>query len=154
MRARPLAPYGQPMSMTQPTRQPPRQEGVFLGASSDPSWTVFAGTILGLQSVFTFIYGIAAVSQSTFFVANAEFVLTDLRTLGWVLIALGVLQSTTAIGVMAGVAVARWAGVALAALNAVFQMIIFPAYPWWSAALFILDVLVIYGLIAHGGRKD
>jgi hypothetical protein len=142
------------MSMTQPTRQPPRQEGVFLGASSDPSWTMFAGTILGLQAIFTLIYGIAAVSRSDFFVGDAEFVLTDLRTLGWVLIVIAVLQGAAAIGVMAQVAVARWAGVAFAALNAIFQMIIFPAYPFWSAALFTLDVLVIYGLIAHGGRKD
>ena len=40
------------------------------------------------------------------------------------------------------------------AVNAVIQLLILPAYPWWAAMLFSLDVLVIYGLIAHGARKD
>jgi hypothetical protein len=26
------------------------------------------------------------------------------------------------------------------------------AYPWWSLALFTVDVLIIYGLAVHGGR--
>jgi len=24
--------------------------------------------------------------------------------------------------------------------------------PWWSVALFTVDLLIIYGLVAHGGR--
>jgi hypothetical protein len=29
-----------------------------------------------------------------------------------------------------------------------------PAYPFWALCLFTLDILVIYGLIAHGARTD
>lgn len=29
-----------------------------------------------------------------------------------------------------------------------------PAYPLWSLALFTLDILVIYGLIAHGAPSS
>ena len=28
------------------------------------------------------------------------------------------------------------------------------AYPFWSLALFTLDILIIYGLIAHGTRSS
>jgi len=28
------------------------------------------------------------------------------------------------------------------------------AYPWWSLALFTVDVLIVYGLVAHGGRAQ
>ena len=27
-----------------------------------------------------------------------------------------------------------------------------PAYPWWSLCIFTLDILAIYGLIAHGKK--
>jgi hypothetical protein len=47
----------------------------------------------------------------------------------------------------------RWVGVAIAALNAMVQLIAMPAYPVWSLCLIALDVLVIYGLIAHGSRS-
>jgi len=44
--------------------------------------------------------------------------------------------------------------VALVALNGIAQLLFIPAYPFWSLALFTLDILVIYGLIAHGSRSS
>jgi hypothetical protein len=68
------------------------------------------------------------------------------------MIAAGVIQALTAIGVWMRVRGARWVGVAIAALNACAQMLMLPAYPVWSLAIFTLDMLVIYGLVAHGAR--
>jgi hypothetical protein len=144
--------------MTDPTRartgqdRPP--DGVFLSADSGANWVVFAGTMLGLLAVMNLIYGIAAVSNSTFFVAETKFVLSGLNTWGWALIVISVVQGLTAVGVFARVPVARWAGVAIAFINAIVQTIVLPAYPWWSLALFVLDILVIYALIVHGGKED
>ena len=39
-------------------------------------------------------------------------------------------------------------------MNAIIQLLFIPAYPFWSLALFTLDILVIYGLIAHGKRVE
>ena len=144
----PAAPYGRPMSMTQPRGQEP--ERVFIGADSSPSWTVFASTMIGLTATMTFIYGVAAVGQSSFFVGEAEFVLGELRTWGWVLIGVSVIQGATAIALLAGFVGARWVAVGIVAVHAIVQLLTFPAYPWWAGILFTLDVLVIYGLIAHG----
>ena len=52
----------------------------------------------------------------------------------------------------AGNNLARWTGIAVVSLNAIAQLLFIPAYPFWSLAIFTLDVLVIYGLAAYGGR--
>ena len=145
------------MSMVEPTRfrteqRPP--EGVYLGADSSPSWVMFCASMIGLLAVMNFIYGIAAVSDSSFFVGETEFVLGGLQTWGWALIIVAVLQLVTSFGVAAQMTGVRWVGVAIVAANALVQLLVAPASPWWAAMLFTLDVLVIYGLIAHGARKD
>jgi hypothetical protein len=117
-------------------------------------WVMFAGTMLAILATLNFIDGLAAVSNSTFFTANAKFVLSDLNTWGWVLIAMSALQLGLAFGIWAQIKGLRWIGVAVASVNAIIQLVFMPAYPFWSLCLFTLDILVIYGLIAHGARTD
>ena len=100
------------------------------------------------------IEGIAAVSNSTFFVDDAKFILSDLNTWGWILIVAGVVQGLTAVGLIFEVKGVRWVGVAIAALNAIGHVFLISAYPLWSLAVFALDVLVIYGLVVHGARSS
>jgi hypothetical protein len=117
-------------------------------------WVLFASMMLLILACLNVIDGIAAVSNSSFFVNDAKYILSDLNTWGWVLIATGVVQGIAAIGVFMKVRGFRWLGVAIAGLNAVAQMMVIPAYPVWSVAMFFLDMLVIYGLIAHGARPS
>jgi hypothetical protein len=119
---------------------------------SGAGWVAFAGVMLMILATLNVIDGIAAVSDSTFFTENAKFVISNLNTYGWVLIICGVVQGLVALGVWARVGGIRWLGVGIASVNAVLQLLFIPAYPFWSLALFTLDVLVIYGLIAHGKR--
>jgi hypothetical protein len=37
-------------------------------------------------------------------------------------------------------------------LNAIAQLLMIPAYPFWSLAIFAIDFLAIYGLCAYGAR--
>jgi hypothetical protein len=119
----------------------------------DYAWVLFAGTIIGILATMNFIYGIAAVSNSKFLVGDAEFVLGGLKTWGWALILIAIAQIAVAAGVWAQWTGVRWVGVAVASLNAIAQMLMMPAYPFWALALLGLDILVIYGLIAHGARR-
>src|SRR3954464_5389832 len=96
-------------------------EGVFIGADEGPGWVLFSGTMLALLAMMNFIYGIAAVSASKFFVANTEVVLRGLHTWGWVLIVISIVQIVAAGGVWAQMAGMRWLGVAIAGVNAVVQ---------------------------------
>ena len=57
------------------------------------------------------------------------------------------------LGIYAGSEAARWVGIASAAINALIQMFILPAYPLWALAVFAIDILILYGLIAYGGRR-
>lgn len=117
-------------------------------------WVIFAGCMLCLVGTLNIVYGIAAISNSKFYVANTQYVISDLKTWGWVLLIVGVVQFVAAFGIWAQTSWARWVGVASAGVNAVVQMLFIPAYPFLSLALFATDLLVIYGLIAYGGREE
>ncbi|HLM19631.1 MAG TPA: hypothetical protein VK549_17535, partial [Acidimicrobiia bacterium] len=53
------------------------------------SWVMFAGIMLALVGLLNIVYGIAAIDDSTFFTANAKYVITDLNTWGWVVLGVG-----------------------------------------------------------------
>lgn len=116
------------------------------------SWLVFAAGMIGIVGLMNVIQGIAAVSDSSFYVADAKYVVSSLHTWGWVLIVLGVIQAALAVGIGMRVRGLRWIGVLSAGLNAILQLVFMPAYPFWSLALFALNILAIYGLISYGGR--
>ena len=116
-------------------------------------WVAFAGVMVLLAGVVNCIYGIAAIAESSFYVANTRFVFSDLKTWGWIVLCIGAVQATAAVGIWAREAWARWTGVAVASINAIAQLLFIPAYPLMALAVFSLDVLVIYGLIAHGSRQ-
>ena len=46
----------------------------------------------------------------------------------------------------------RWTGVVVLAGYSIVQLLMMPAYPFWSLTIFTLDILAIYGLIAYGKR--
>ena len=117
-------------------------------------WVIFAGCMLCLVGTLNIVYGIAAISNSKFYVANTQYVFSDLNTWGWVLLIVGVVQFVAAFGIWASTEWGRWVGVASAGINAIVQMLFIPAYPFLALALFATDLLVIYGLIAYGGRQS
>jgi hypothetical protein len=116
-------------------------------------WITFAAVMLALAGTFNFIDGVLALSKSRFFTPNATYVFSDLRTWGWIVMILGVLQLVAAFALFGGSELARWFGVTVAALNAVGQLLFVPAMPVWSLALFAVDVLIIYGLVAYAGHR-
>jgi hypothetical protein len=112
-------------------------------------WVLFAGTLLLMLATLNGIEGIAAVSASTFFAPNATYIVSDLNTFGWVLIVVSVVQGLTGLAIWAQVKGVRWIGVGILSINAIVQLMFIPAYPFWSLALFTLDLIAIYGLVAH-----
>jgi len=123
-------------------------------AERGDGWVVFAGVMLMMVGVLNVIGGIAAIDNANFYVRDAQFILSDLNTYGWIITILGSVQVLVALGIWARNGFSRWMGVLLAAGNAVTQLLWIPAYPFWSLALFTLDILIIYGLAAYGGRIE
>jgi hypothetical protein len=117
-------------------------------------WIAFSGTLLMILGTLNVIQGIAAIGRSHFFAANAHYVFGDLKTWGWVVLIVGVLQLLAGLGVFARNQFARWGGVGILSVAAIAQLLMMPAYPFWSLALFAVDILAIYGLVAYGKRLD
>ena len=116
-------------------------------------WVSFAAIMLAFAGVFTLISGIVALGDASFYVANAHYVFSNLRTWGWIMTIVGVVQLIAAGAVVTGSEWARWVGIVIAGLNAIAQLAWIQAYPFWAICMFAVDVLVIYGLSMYGGAK-
>jgi hypothetical protein len=124
-----------------------------LGDDRRPTgWVMFAGLMLVLLGCTNTIEGVAAVSGSHFFTPRAHYLFGNLDSWGWVIWVIGIAQGLTGIAILVRNQFARWLGVAFAACNTLAQLLMIQAYPFWSLALWTLDILVIYALIVHGGR--
>jgi hypothetical protein len=115
-------------------------------------WVLFAGIMFVVIGLLNVIYGIAAISDSKFYVRDVEYVIGTLHTWGWALTIVGLVQLAVAVGIWRNSDAARWAGVALASLNMIIQVFVLPAYPAWAIMVFFIDVIVIFGLVRYGGR--
>jgi hypothetical protein len=123
------------------------------GAPAGVGWVMFATVMLGLAGIWNLIAGILAVSSSRVYTANATFVFSDLKTWGWIVLSLGILQLIAAASLFTGSELARWFGILVAGVNAIGQLLFVSAYPWWAISMFTLDVLIIYGLAVYAGRR-
>jgi hypothetical protein len=118
--------------------------------SSGYGWVLFAGTMLLMLSVLNGIDGIAAVSNSTFFVNDAKFILSNLNTWGWIAVGIGLIQVIAAGSLWRGGLFGRIFGIGAASLSAIGALLSIPAYPFWSLAIFALDIVIIHQIAAHG----
>ena len=112
---------------------------------------VFAAILLLMVGTINIIYGIGALDDANVFVNDTRYILTNLNTLGWVLIILGVIQLTAGFSLMAGNAYGRVLGIiggSIGAIGALFS--IGQGNPWWSLAVFALCVYVVNGIVVFG----
>jgi hypothetical protein len=116
-------------------------------------WLVFAGILMAMIGVLNVIWGIAAIAESDFFIADNEYILSGLQTWGWIVLIIGVVQGFAAYSIWAGGQFGRWLGIGMAAVSAIAALMSIPAYPFWSLAIFAVDILAIYGLAAYGGQQ-
>jgi hypothetical protein len=112
---------------------------------------VFAAILLMLVGTINIIYGIGALDDANVFVNDTRYIFTNLHTMGWVLIILGVIQLTAGFSLIAGNTYGRVIGIiagSLGALGALFS--IGGNNPWWSLAVFALCVWIVYGIVVFG----
>jgi uncharacterized membrane protein (DUF2068 family) len=110
----------------------------------------FATILLFFIGMFNIIDGISAVHGSTYVKNSVLF--SNLHAWGWFFLVWGAIQIVAAFGVFRG---ARWAiviGIVTAFFNALAQLSAARTAPVWSVTLMVLDLVVIYALVAHSGR--
>ena len=140
--------------MTSATIKPASGEGGRHAEGRGYGLIIFASVLLLVIGFFNMIYGIAAIANSHVFVANAHYVVGNLRAWGWITLIISVLQLVAAAGILAGNQLARWFAVAVVGLNAIDMMFFLPAYPFWALTIIALDVVALYGLCAYGSREN
>jgi hypothetical protein len=112
---------------------------------------VFAATLLLMVGTLNIIYGIGALDGANVFVNDQRYIFTNLNTLGWVLIVLGLIQLVGGFSLLAGNTYGRVIGIIGGSLGAIGALLsVGGAYPWWSLAIFALCVYVVHGIIVFG----
>jgi len=118
-------------------------------------WVTFAGVMLLISGVLNVIYGIAAIGDSSFFINDTKYIFSNLNTWGWIILILGVLQLFAAFSLWSGNLYGRIVGIGAAGLSAIAALLSIPAYPFWSLAIFALDIVIIHQIATRGteGRR-
>jgi hypothetical protein len=112
---------------------------------------VFAATLLLIAGTLNIIYGIGALDDANVFVNDKRYIFTNLNTLGFVLIILGVIQLGGGFSLMAGNTFGRVLGIIGGGLGAIGALLsVGGAYPWWSLGIFFLCVYVVHGILVFG----
>jgi hypothetical protein len=122
------------------------------GPGRGEGWVLFAGIMIMIAGFLNAIFGIAAIDGSSFFTDKGRYVIfSDLNTWGWILLIVGVLQLIAAFSIWNGHIYGRMIGVLTASVSALAILFTVNAYPFAAFMLFIIDLLVIYGLVVYGG---
>ena len=121
-------------------------------ATAWTGWIVFAGVILLMSGTFSAVQGfVALLGPDGYYVLSAGSLwLLDVTGWGWWNLITGILLALTAVAIFAGQTWARVVAVILVILNAIGQLLLVPAQPWWSLIVIAIDILIIYALIVHG----
>ena len=111
----------------------------------------FAAVLLLIAGTLNIIYGIGALGDANIFHNGQRYVFSNLNSLGWTLLVLGLLQLTGGFSLIAGKTYGRVLGVVAAGLGAIGALMsISGPNPWWSLGVFALCVYILHGILVLG----
>jgi hypothetical protein len=113
-------------------------------------WLLFAGIIILVAGTLNVIWGIAAIDDANFFIQDERYILSDLNTWGWIILGIGLIQVLAAGSLWNGGLFGRIVGIGAASISAIGALLSIPGYPFWSLAIFALDIMIIYQISVHG----
>ncbi|HEX6762515.1 MAG TPA: hypothetical protein VF094_06935 [Gaiellaceae bacterium] len=108
--------------------------------------------ILILVGTLNIIEGISAISGANYLINQLLF--SSLNAWGWFFLIWGIIQVLAGFAILGGATWAIFVGIATAFFNLISQFSWAHAYPVWAVSAMVADVLVIYGLLVYGGRRD
>jgi hypothetical protein len=119
-------------------------------------WVWFGAFTLLTVGLFNIMGGLVAVLSPKDVLAwsGHSVVLVDVSAWGWVHIVLGALLVLVACFLFAARPWARIVASILVVLNLLTQFLSLPITPWWSIAVIVLDVFVLWALIVHGAEVE
>lgn len=116
-------------------------------------WVGFAGVILALVGTFNIVGGLAAIDKNPVYLEDSV-LFSNLEAWGWFFLIWGIIQVLAGFAILRGAPWGALVGIVTAFVNALAQLAWLNTNPTASFIIIIVDVLVIYGLVAYGGRRD
>jgi tetrahydromethanopterin S-methyltransferase subunit F len=115
-------------------------------------WVAFAGIMMIMLGFFQAIEGLVALFNDGFYLVRPDglVVNVDYNAWGWTHLVLGAVAIAVGFGLMVGNTFARVAGIAIALISAILNLVFISAYPVWSTIVIAVDVIVIYAIVVHG----
>ncbi|TFV99057.1 hypothetical protein E4M00_06065 [Leifsonia flava] len=119
-------------------------------------WVRLAIILLILNGLFNLLQGFFALIGSNTYsaVVDGSLVPLDLTLWGWWNIIVGIVLIAAGIALTGGSLWARVITVIAASLSAITQLLLMPTQPWSALIVFVVDVLIIYAVAAHGRVKS
>jgi hypothetical protein len=110
-------------------------------------WIAFAGVMMLILGSLDALWGLAGiVNDEIVVVGGTGALIFDITAWGWIHLILGSLVALTGLGLLMGNTAARVAGIFFVAVNAVAQIVWFPAAPLWAFLMIVLDTVILYQL--------
>ncbi len=116
-------------------------------------WVHFAGILMIVRAFFQGFSGVVALTKPTTFVLTEErLAVFNFMAWGWIHIVIAILLLTAGFSVLGGGTWGRVVGVIMTTLAIFANLAFLPAYPVWSVIALVLDIIILYALLVHGGE--
>ena len=122
--------------------------GTNASGQRNQSWVDFAGVMLAIAGFFQMIYGAAVLNDSSYLINKILY--GNMESWGWAYLITGLALLATSWFVFQRNKYAEVLGVVFAVVSLFINASVISYQPLWSAIVAVIDVLVIYGLVAHG----
>ncbi|MCB0919144.1 MAG: hypothetical protein KDC39_11320 [Actinobacteria bacterium] len=114
-------------------------------------WIVLAAVFMLIVGALEIIYGLVAIFNHDWVLWNSDhLLLLDTSSWGWVSLIWGLIVFFVGVGLFSGNFIARVLGVIAVAISLISHFLWLPAYPFWSMIIIIIDIFIIWAIIAHG----
>jgi len=123
-------------------------------------WIAFAGVLLILSGINTFVNGLWALNASETIKDSFEDTLLfsdkNLDTWGWIYVVVGIVVVAAGVAIFSRAQWARWVGIVVASIGAISAFFWLFNPNFWVPALVsvTLNVLVLHALISYGDRDE
>jgi hypothetical protein len=116
-------------------------------------WVYFAGILMLVKAFFQAFLGFVSLSKEDFFsVSENSLAVFNFTAWGWSHLIISVVLLTAGFSVLSGQLWGRVVGVIAFSISLLVNMVFLPAYPLWLAGAIIIDAIILYALIVHGGK--
>lgn len=116
-------------------------------------WIVLAAVLMCLSGAFNIVTGLIAIFADDVYVKTpSASVALDVTAYGWVHVVWGLVIIGIGLSLTKGYAWARVIAVLVVGINTITQLLELPSYPFYSLLIIVVDLLILWAVIVHGGE--